>query len=82
MKISILAQHNVPLALANHLSPILHDIFDGEVARGYACARTKTTAILNHSVAPAFKAELVTAIQSSPYSLLIDGSNDSGGWRK
>ena len=79
MKVSILlVQQNVPLALADHLSPILHGIFDGEIAIGFACACTKTTAILNLSVAPAFKAELVTAMQISPYSLLIDGSNDSG----
>ena len=79
MKMSILlAQHNVTLVLADHLSPILRDIFDGELARCYTCARTKISAILNHSIAPAFKAELVTAMQSSQYSLLIDGSNDSG----
>ena len=28
----LLAQHNVPLALADHLSPLIRDIFDGEVA--------------------------------------------------
>ena len=48
VKMSILlAQHNVPLALADHLSPIIRDLFNGDVAKGYACARTKTTAILN-----------------------------------
>lgn len=38
----LLAQHNVPLALADHLSPLIRDVFDGEVAKGYACAKTKT----------------------------------------
>lgn len=74
----LLAQHNVPLALADHLSPILRDIFDGDVAKGYACARTKTTAILNNAVAPAFKCELVSIMQNRPFSILIDGSNDNG----
>ena len=55
----LLAQHNVPLALADHLSPLIRDIFDGEVAKGYACAKTKTTCILNRAVAPQFREELV-----------------------
>ena len=79
VKMSILlAQHNVPLALADHLSPIIRDLFDGDVAKGYACARTKTTAILNNAVAPAFKAELVSAMLDGSFSILIDGSNDAG----
>ncbi len=43
-----------------------------EATKGYACARTKTAAILNNAVAPAFKRI------SNPFSILIDGSNDSG----
>ena len=79
VKIStLLAQHNVPLALADHLSPMIQDVFDGEVAKGYSCARTKTTAILNNAVAPAFKSELVAMMQHQPFSILIDGSNDTG----
>ena len=42
----LLAQHNVLLALGDHLSPIIRDLFDGDVAKGYACTCTKTTAIL------------------------------------
>ena len=55
----LLAQHNVPLAFADHLSPLIHDVFDGEVAKGYACAKTKTSCILNGAVAPEFLSELV-----------------------
>ena len=57
---------------------MIRDIFDGEVAKGYHCARTKTTAILNNAIAPEFKRELVSKMQNSPYSILIDGSNDTG----
>ena len=74
----LLAQHNVPLSLADHLSPLFRDIFDGEVASGYACAKTKTSCILNRAIAPEFKAELVSVMQQAPYSLSIDGSNDTG----
>lgn len=74
----LLAQHNIPLALADHLSPLIRDIFDGEVAKGYSCAKTKTSCVLNNAIAPEFQCELVSLMQQSPYSLCIDGSNDTG----
>ena len=64
----------MPLALADHLSPLIRDIFDGEVVKGYACAKTKTTCILNQAVAPQFREELVSLMQQAPYSLSVDGS--------
>ena len=73
----LLAQHNVPLALADYLSPLIRDIFDGEVAKGYACAKTKTTCILNRAAAPQFREDLVSLMQQTPYSLSVDGSNDT-----
>ena len=72
----LIAQHNVPIALADHLSPLIRNVFDGEVAKGYACAKTKTSCILNRAIASEFKAELVSAMQKLPYSLSVDGSND------
>ena len=56
----------------------MKDIFDdSEISKGYACARTKSTCILNGSLAPYFKADLVDKMISSPYSIAIDGSNDN-----
>ena len=64
--------------MSDHLSPLLKDIFDdSEISKGYACARTKSTCILNGSLAPYFKADLVDKMISSPYSIAIDGSNDN-----
>lgn len=74
----LLAQHNIPLSLADHLSPLIRNVFDGVVAKGYACAKTKTSCILNGAVAPVFKTQLVSVMQEMPYSLCVDGSNDSG----
>ena len=68
----LLVEHNVPLALADHLSPLIRDVFDGEVAKGYSCAKTKTLCILNNAIAPEFQHELVSLMQQSPYSLCID----------
>ena len=74
----LLAQHNVPLALADHLSPLIQEVFNGEVAKGYACAKTKTSCILHGAIAPAFLGELICLRQQEPYTLSIDGSNDNG----
>ena len=74
-----LVQHNIPLAVTDHLGPMFKDIFpDSQIAMGYASARTKTMCILNGSLAPHFKASLVATIKSAPFSLAIDGSNDAG----
>ena len=57
-------QHNIPLAVTNLLSPMFKDIFLGsQIAKGYASAWTKTTCILNGSLALHFKASLVTTIR-------------------
>uniref|UniRef100_A0A1X7UVC4 DUF4371 domain-containing protein n=1 Tax=Amphimedon queenslandica TaxID=400682 RepID=A0A1X7UVC4_AMPQE len=76
---NLLVQHNVPLAVADHLSPLFSDIFpDSKIAKGYAAARMKTTCILNGSIAPYFKVTLIDVMKSRPFSIAIDGSNDSG----
>ena len=80
MKVAnFIVQHNLPLAVADHLSPLLRDIFpDSETARKYASSRTKTTCIVNHSLAPYFQSLVVDAMRSQPFSVCIDGSNDTG----
>jgi hypothetical protein len=75
---NFVVQHNLPLAVADHLSPLLRDIFpDSEAARKYASTRTKTTCIVNHSLVPHFQSLVVDAMKSQPFTIYIDGSNDS-----
>lgn len=80
MKVAnFIVEHNLPLAVADHLSPLLRDIFPvSETAVKYACARTKTTCIINGSLAPHFKSLVVSAMRSQPFTICIDGSNDTG----
>lgn len=76
---NFLVEHNVPLAVNDHLSPLLRDIFpDSKIAEEYACARTKSTCIVNRSLAPYYKSELVDTMKSGPFSVAIDGSSDNG----
>ena len=80
MKIAnLLIQHNVPIAITDHLSPILKDIFsDSDVACNYAAARTKTSCIINGALAPYIKSKLIDCMKSQPFAIAIDGSNDTG----
>ena len=76
---NLLVQHNIPLSLADHLSPLIHNIFpDSEIAKCYSSARTKTTCILNGALAPHFKLVLVEKMKTAPFAIAIDGSNDTG----
>ena len=71
---TVLAHQNIPIAVSDHLSPLFPD---SEIAKAYLCARTKTTCILNGALAPCFSS-LVEHMRAEPFSLAIDGSNDSG----
>lgn len=75
----VMVNHNIPLAFADHLSPLFKECFpDSKIARKYASARTKTAAIINGAVSPYMLAELVTHLREKPFSLSTDGSNDTG----
>ena len=74
-----MVHHNIPIAFADHLSPLMSEMFpDSEIAKKYSSARTKTSCILNGALKPHFQSELIKQMQFNPYSLSIDGSNDTG----
>ena len=74
-----LVEHNIPIAVADYLGPLFKDIFtDSEIAKSYASGSTKTTCVINRSLAPHFKSALVEMMKTGPFSIAIDGSNDSG----
>ncbi len=74
-----MVQHNIPLAFADHLSPLMRTIFtDSEICKAYSSASTKTTYMINGALAPHFKSILVDAMRSGAYSIAVDGSNDTG----
>ena len=76
---TVLAHHSVPIAITDHLSPLLRDVFsDSGIAKAYSCARTKATCILNGAVGQYFQMSLVDKKEVEAFSLATDGSNDSG----
>ncbi|MGH0172117.1 UNVERIFIED_CONTAM: hypothetical protein FKN15_062824 [Acipenser sinensis] len=73
-----MVNHNVPLAVADHFSPLMKECFkDSDVAQRYGAARTKTTCIINRAIAPYLHDELVKKMRNRPYTLSTDGSNDT-----
>ncbi len=74
-----MVEHNVLFAVADHFSPLLKECFkDSPTAQNYKCARTKTSCIINEAVAPHFRKELVMKKRTNPFTLITDGSNDTG----
>ncbi|KAF3838183.1 hypothetical protein F7725_009951 [Dissostichus mawsoni] len=71
-------EHNLPLARNDHYSKLVSRMFpDSEIARQYACGRTKAThiaySVASHSVDRLKKA---VGLKKAPYSLATDGSSD------
>ena len=57
---TVLAYHNIPIAISDHMKPLFKDIFpDSQIAKAYSCAHTKTTCILNGALAKHFQSSLV-----------------------
>ena len=80
LKLAVLAAHsNIPLAFHDKLSPAIRDIFpDSKIASKYHSASTKATCMLNGAVAPVLISDLIANMKAHPFSICIDGSNDSG----
>ena len=70
------AEHNLPFLVADHFSRLTKVMFpDSKIAEAYSCARTKTTAIITHALAPALREEVVSVCRCrfSPFTILCDG---------
>ena len=59
---TFIAEHNLPFAVADHSNRLCPVMFpDSKIAAGFACARTKTAALITHALAPAIDEPLVKA---------------------
>ena len=75
---NFLIQHNLPIATSDHLGPLFRAIFpNSEIAKQYACGRTKTAAIINKALGPHGHSYVVQHCRNHPFSIGIDGSSDT-----
>ena len=80
---NFIAQHDLPFAVADRLTEVLPQIFpDSKIASGYACKRTKTTAIVCDALDPYLLKPVTEIARSTSFSLLCDESNERGASEK
>ena len=78
-----IALHNLPFQAADHLSILFPLMFpDSKVAADFSCRHTKTKAIICDALDPYKKEPIINLLQSSPYNLLCDESNERGDLTK
>ena len=76
---TLLVQCNIPLALADELTPLFRDVFsNSQIAKNYTSKCTKTACIVNGAIAPFFQQRLVELMRNEPFAVAIDGSSDTG----
>ena len=74
----LLVHHNSIFNLSDHLTRYISNGFKGSsAAESFACGRTKIAAIIN-CVGSHMKNALVEDMKNNPFSIMLDGSNDSG----
>ena len=72
------AEHNLSFATADHFTKLCKVMFpDSKIAESFACARTKTTALITHALGPSAEDAVVSTCQTQPFTILCDGGNDN-----
>ena len=72
------ASCNIPFAFHDHLSPAIRTLFpDSKIASKYHSASTKVMCMLNLAIAPELKKDLIDNMKVHPFSVSVDGSNDT-----
>ena len=66
-------KHNLAFLNSEHASKL--DVPDSEIARKFACGRTKTTSMVKEAISPYYHAKAIHNM-SNPFSVLMDESND------
>ena len=70
------SKHNVAFLSSDHANKLFAKMFpDSEVAKKFACGRTKTTAIVKEALAPHFLKKTIQNMVNH-FSILMDESND------
>jgi hypothetical protein len=81
MMSNFIAMHNLPFLAADHLSSLFSSMFpDSTIASDFSCKRTKTKSIICEVLDPYHKRPVVQNVLNSPFSVLIDESNEKGDY--
>ena len=73
---TFVAKHNLAFLSSDHATKLFSSMFpDSEIAKKFACGRTKTTAIVKQALAPHYTQKVIQNM-SNPFSIMMDESND------
>jgi hypothetical protein len=79
LMVACIIEHNLPLSLADHLSPLFAKMFpDSKIAKDFNCKRTKAGYIV-HEFCHDTTSKLAETLKTTPFSVSTDGSADKGG---
>ena len=79
--VNIIIQHNSFLNILDHLAPIIRqECSESKSARKFTCEKAKTDAIVNCTRGYFFE-ELKQGMHENPFSIMLDGSNDTRLWK-
>ena len=71
------AEHNIPFLVSDCFTRLCKAMFtNSKIASKFACGSTKTRQINKRSLAPSLHQEVVEHLQSNPFSIAIDESNE------
>lgn len=74
---AFVVEHNLPFNVMEHLPALLKaTCVDSEVAKGLACSRTKTTAMVKNVLGAESKHLLIEEMKTTYFSLIVDESTD------
>lgn len=74
---NFVAEHNLSFLVADCFTKLCKSMFpDSKIATKFSCGRTKTTQIVKRFLSPSLHQDVVQHLQTQPFSMAIDESND------
>lgn len=74
---AFLAEHNVAFRVIDHIEGVLKEIFpDSKICQKLKLKRTKATNIIKNVIAPSEKEVLITKLNRTQFSVMVDESTD------
>lgn len=74
---NFVAEHNLSFLVADCFTKLCKSMFpDSKIATKFSCGRTKTTQIVKRSLSPSLHQDVVQHLQTQPFSMALDESND------
>ena len=74
LMVNILLEHNLPMAVADHLSDLVKKAFS-QLAKGFACKCTKSTQVA-FELGLNSQRVISQKLQHTPFTITTDGSSD------